>query len=134
MRVTRQESKVDEEVLFDRELWITTFKFASTIAAHATTKDQILRACWRATWIGLDKAQALDRTSQRHGAKKRPRYRVFAKLCKGDRTPGPDIQPLTRANPFVSPWQPMSLFQLSRLAWKHASHEEALAISGGHKG
>jgi hypothetical protein len=63
MRVARQESIVDKEVFFDRELWIMTFKVASTIVMHAMTQDQILGACWRANWIGLDKPQALDRAS-----------------------------------------------------------------------
>ena len=105
MRVARQESIVDEEVFFDRELWITTLKVASTIVARTMAEDQVLGARWRANWIGLNKAQALDRTSQRHGAEQCPRYRVIAKLCKGDRMPGQDVYPLTRASPFVSAWQ-----------------------------
>ncbi len=56
MRVARQESIVDEEVFFDRELRITALKVASTIVAHAMAKDQILGARWCANWIGLDKA------------------------------------------------------------------------------
>lgn len=105
MRVARKESIIDEEVFFDRELWITTLKVASTIIAYAMAQDQILGARWCANWICLDKAQALDRTRQRHGAEQCPRYRVFAKLCKGDRMPGQDVYPLTRASPFVSAWQ-----------------------------
>ena len=105
MRVARQKSIVDEEVFFDRELWITTLKVASTIVAHAMAKDQILSARWCANWIGLDKAQALDRTRQRHGAEQCSRYRVFAKFCQGDRVSGQDIYPLTFANPFVCAWQ-----------------------------
>ena len=63
MRVARQESIIDEEVFFDRELWITTLKVASAIVAHTVAQDQILGARRCAYWIGLDKAQALDRTS-----------------------------------------------------------------------
>ena len=62
VRVARQESIVDEEVFFDRELRITALKVASPIVAHAMAQDQILGARWCANWIGLDKAQALDRT------------------------------------------------------------------------
>jgi hypothetical protein len=78
MRVARQEPIVDEEVFFDCELWITTLKVARTIVAHAMAQGQILCACWRANWIGLDKAQALDRASQRHGGEQCSRDRVSA--------------------------------------------------------
>ena len=105
MRVARKESIIDEEVFFDRELWITTLKVASTIVARTMAEDQVLGARWRANWIGLNKAQALDRTSQRHGAEQCSRYRVSTKLCKGDRAPGQDSHPLTLANAFVSVWQ-----------------------------
>ena len=105
MRVARQESIVDEEVFFDRELWITTLEVASTIVAHTMAEDQVLGARWRANWIGLNKAQALDRARERHGAEQCSRYRVPTKLCEGDRAPGQDVHPLTRANPFVSAWQ-----------------------------
>ena len=105
MRVARQESIVDEEVFFDRELWITTLKVASTIVARTMAEDQVLGARWRANWIGLNKAQALDRTGERHGAEQCSRYRVPTKLCEGDWATGQDVHPLNRANPFVSAWQ-----------------------------
>jgi hypothetical protein len=63
MRVAWQETIVDEEVFLDRELWITTLKVASTIVTYTVAQDQILGARRCANWIGLDKAQALDRAS-----------------------------------------------------------------------
>jgi hypothetical protein len=61
MRVARQESVIDEEVFFNRELWITTLKIAGAIVAHTMAQGKILGARWCANWIGLDKAQAVNR-------------------------------------------------------------------------
>jgi hypothetical protein len=59
------EAVVDEEIFFDVELRVVAFKVAGTVVLHAMAEDQILRAGWRADWVGLHETELLQRSFQR---------------------------------------------------------------------
>ena len=70
LKLTRNESIVDEEIFFDAEgafaeSRITPFEIAGAVAGYSMTKNQILRASRRANWIGLNEPHAVQRAPQR---------------------------------------------------------------------
>lgn len=52
-RLARQETVVEEEGLFDRQLRVMSLQVAGAIIFHAMSENQILRASGRAHWVGL---------------------------------------------------------------------------------
>jgi len=65
----RQESVVDEEVLFDGERVIVALEVAGTVASDAMPQRQILGTGRRADRIGLDEPEPVDSGLERYGLK-----------------------------------------------------------------
>ena len=57
----RQEAVVDEEVLFQRQAWLSPFQITGAIAGDAMPQRKVLRARRRPDRVGLHEAQPLDR-------------------------------------------------------------------------
>ena len=65
MHTPRQESVVDEEVLFDGERVVVALEVAGTIAGDAMPQRQILGPCRRADRIGLNEPEPIDSGPER---------------------------------------------------------------------
>ena len=83
--VSRQESIVDEEILFDVERWIAALEVAHAIVLHSMAQDQILRARGRANRVCLDEADAADRSIERGGWEEAPGHGERPEVVKRER-------------------------------------------------
>jgi hypothetical protein len=78
--LSRQETVVHEEGLFDRQARVAALQLAGAIALDPMREDQILGARRRPHRVGLDEPQARDGARQAGGLEKTARDRVAAKL------------------------------------------------------
>ena len=83
---------VDEEVLFDVERGVATFKIAGVIVCDAMSQDQILCACRGANGIGLHETHLLERAIECGRFGKVPRDSVTAQVVQSDRQSGAPVK------------------------------------------
>jgi len=81
----RQETVVDEVILFQRQAWIAPFKLAGGVAQHPVPQGQILRPRRCADGVCLHKPQLPDGTHQGGRLEQRPGDGVAAEVVKGER-------------------------------------------------
>jgi hypothetical protein len=104
LRATRQETVVDEEVLFDGQLRVATFQIARAVTAHAMAQRQILCARGRPNRVRLDETQLLNGLGKR-GGKQRAGHGVATQVVDREnryaagRTHWPSIQVAAASSP-----------------------------------